>query len=122
MTGGAMLTRLPPHPPVPLHRRMLALAQALTAWAPQAAGALEAWIGNLDTQPVVLVPLTTACNCLAAIANMATRLGVQPGAAFRIAAACQLVFGAGRLSVVGMMAKLEAAETAGQPQPQFRSC
>ncbi|KAI7839791.1 hypothetical protein COHA_006590 [Chlorella ohadii] len=83
-----------------LERRMLALAQALTAWAPQAAGALEAWIGNLDTQPVVLVPLTTACNCLAAIANMATRLGVQPGAAFRIAAACQLVFGAGRLSVL----------------------
>lgn len=94
---------------------MIALAQALTAWAPQAAAALSAGLANPGMQPPWVVQFIGGCSCLTALAALARGLGVQPAAAFRIAAACQMVFHVGRISTAAMEARVRGQAAAGLP-------
>lgn len=94
----------------------MALVEALTAWAPQAAEALPAWVASGEVKPPWAMQLTAGYCCLSTLAAMASRLGVQPGTAFRIAAACQLVFGVGQSSIAIATNRAEAdAATRQQP-------
>lgn len=97
---------------------MLTLAQALVAWAPGAAQRLAGWLAAPSSQRSMVAPFLAGCDCLSAMATLASRLDVQPGAAFRIAAACQLVFGVGRIITPVLAAQVEITAAAGQqPHP-----
>lgn len=105
----------PPSPPFyrPC-RRMLALAQALLAWAPQAAEAPPALLVSPDGRPPLVLQFCSGCNSVCVLANLADRLRMQPAAAFRIAAACQMVFDVGRRITPVIAAAVESDAAAGQ--------
>lgn len=106
--------------PPSLHRcrRVIALAQRLVAWAPQAAEVLDAQMADRGTTITWLPQFAGACRCIQAMAKLARAAGVQPSAAFRITAACQLVFDVGRRANVVLAANLQPSRPAGW-QPHF---
>lgn len=92
----------------------MALAQALVAWAPLAAAGLKALAATPGSRPSWLVQFHAACISLGAAVRLATRHDMQPPAALRIAAACQLVFDVGRRVTAALAAQTEAVVAAGQ--------
>lgn len=94
--------------------RMLALAQALLAWSPEAAEALPALLASPDVRPPWLLRFSGGCYSLVALASLALQLRMQPATAFRITTACQLVFDVGRLSTSVIAADIEAGAAAGR--------
>ncbi|PRW60531.1 hypothetical protein C2E21_1213 [Chlorella sorokiniana] len=97
-----------------LEGRMMALAQALLAWAPQAAGAPAALLASSDGRPPLVLQFCAGCHSLVVLTTIASQLATQPSTAFRIAAACQLVFDAGRRITPAIAAEVEADAAAGR--------
>lgn len=116
----AFAPTLAPCPSAPPRRRMLTLAQELTSWANKAAATNLAHIlPGLVSHIPWLPQLDGACTTLAAMALLASKLDVQSSAAFRIVAACQLVFDVGRRVIAAKTAEVEAAVSAGIQPDQF---
>lgn len=103
-----------PRPPCLSRSCMLALARALLAWSPQAAEALPALLATPGVRLPQLAQFGGGCYSLMALASLAGQLRMQPAAAFRIAATCQLVFDVGRLTTAAIAASVEADAAAGR--------
>lgn len=87
---------------------MFALAQAFISWSPMAAHTLPVQMGGLCGRPPVLVQFLAGCLSLSALGVMTYRLGLEPAAAFCIAAACQMVFEVGPRAAALLAAQMQA--------------
>ena len=81
---------------------MLDLSQALVTLAPQAAASLVAALRGWVCHPSWPLQLAAGNTSLAALARLASKVGVQSSTAFLIAAAWQPVFGVGRRVLAGL--------------------
>lgn len=95
---------------------MLALAQALFSWATPAAEAMGASPGQAEACLPWLVQFAAGLTCLSTLVVLACTLNVPPdaSAAFRIAAACQLVFSVGQHATAVLTAEIQAAPALGR--------
>ena len=103
-----------------LEQLLLSLSQALVQWSGRAAEGLAALLVGPAGRPPWLLQFTAGCCSITALVSLAKRLGagMQPGTAYRIAAACQLVFDTGRHCIAIITAEIEADVAAGGPPDQ----
>lgn len=85
-----------------------------------AATALESTPRRVEDWIPLLLQLSAGCRVLADLSRLA-KLSMQSDTAFRTAAACQLVFVAGRRATAGIAAQLEAAAAVRVQLPDVRA-